>query len=84
MYIHFQWYFQLSARLIESGNTDGLEQELEYLKKLHQQELEAAEAELNAEENEHLKTISKNVDDEHTGALKQKHRDVVKNVCNMR
>lgn len=66
--------------MIESGNTDDLERELEYLKKLHQQEMEAAEADMNAEENEHLKTISKSIDDEHTGALKQKHRDVLKNV----
>ena len=66
--------------MIESGNTDDLERELEYLKKLHKQEMEAAEAEINAEENEHLRTISKAVDDEHNSTIKQKHRDVLKNV----
>jgi hypothetical protein len=44
--------------MIESGNTDELERELEYLKKLHHQEMQAAEADLDADENEHLRTIS--------------------------
>jgi len=73
-------FLQLSSKMIESGNTDELERELEYLKKLHQQEMQAAEADLDADENEHLRTISKSVDDEHTGAVKQNHRDVLKNV----
>jgi hypothetical protein len=35
--------------------------------------MQAAEADLDADENEHLRTISKSVDDEHTGAVKQNH-----------
>lgn len=71
---------QLSSKMIEGGNTEDLERELEYLKRLHQQELEALEAEMNAEENEHSQRITKTIDDDHTSNAKQKHRDILKEV----
>ena len=47
----------------------------------HQWELEAAEAEFNAEEAEHKGAITKNIDEEHTNGLKDIHKDLLEKVC---
>ena len=71
----------MSSKLIQDGETDDLERELEYLKSLHKQEMDAAEASLDAEENKHIQRLSNKIDEDHTAGVKQKHRDLMKEVC---
>lgn len=47
---------------------------------LHKQEMEAAEAELSAEEAEHKMGLSNAVEDEHTQQLKDAHKDIINKV----
>jgi len=42
--------------------------------------MEAAETEMEAEEKEHVQRINKNLEEEHTEGLKQKHRDILKQI----
>lgn len=71
---------QLSSHLIEGGNTEGLEEELEQLKRLHKQQMEAAEAEMDAEEKEHERRIIQKIDDEHDQGSKKKRNEIFKQV----
>ena len=64
--------------MIQEGRNDELERELESLKRLFEQERAGAEAEIDAEENEHLQKITKTLSDEHTQGLKEKQRDILK------
>ena len=71
-------YSQVTARVIQEGRNDDLERELASLKLLFEQESAAAEAEMDAEENEHLQKITKTLSDDHTQGLKEKQRDILK------
>lgn len=64
--------------MIQEGRNDELERELESLKRLFEQEKAAAEAEMDAEENEHLQKMTKTLSEEHTQGLKEKQRDILK------
>ena len=67
--------------MIQDGRNDELERELESLKRLFEQEMAGAEAEMDAEENEHLQKITKTLSDEHTQGLKAKQRDIMKSIA---
>ena len=67
--------------MIQDGRNDELERELESLKRLCEQEMAGAEAEMDAEENEHLQKITKTLSDEHTQGLKAKQRDIMKRIA---
>ncbi|WAR00886.1 hypothetical protein MAR_025258, partial [Mya arenaria] len=71
---------EMSARLIEDGHHDNLEREMAALQRLFDQEMAAAEAEMDAEEAEHINKLSKTVSDEHTTGLREKQRDLLKGV----
>lgn len=68
----------MTAKLIEEGHTDDLERELAALQRMFEQEMAAAEAEMDAEENEHMLKLRKNLSDEHTTGLKEKQRNLLK------
>eukprot|EP00058_Branchiostoma_floridae_P012905 XP_002598393.1 hypothetical protein BRAFLDRAFT_128123 [Branchiostoma floridae] len=50
------------------------------LDRRHARELEALEAQIAAEEAEHLRDISRSLDEEHTNSLKETQKDVLKNL----
>jgi C1A family cysteine protease len=64
--------------LIQDGHNDELEKELEILKQLFEQQMSAAEAEMDAEENEHKHKLTKNLNDEHTAGLRETQRQIMK------
>ena len=64
--------------MIQEGRNDELERELAALKRLFDQELSAAEAEMDAVENEHVAKMTKTLSDEHTSSLKEKQRQLLK------
>jgi len=68
----------MSARLIESGHVEDLERELAALQRLFDQERAAAEADMDAEESEHVSKIAKTLSGEHTDGLRDKQRDLLK------
>lgn len=53
---------------------------MEKLKRLQKLQMEAAEAELDAEEKEHERRIIKKVDDDHDQASKRKRNEIFKQV----
>jgi len=68
----------MSARLIESGHVEDLERELAALQRLFDQERAAAEADMDAEESEHVSKIAKTLSGEHTDGLRDKQRELLK------
>lgn len=57
-----------------------MEQELEQLRRLHKQQMEAAEAEMDAEEKEHERRIIRKIDDDHDQESKKKRSEIFKKV----
>ena len=77
---NFRFQLQISDKIIEEGRTDELERELEALKLLFDLEKAAAEAEMDAEENEHVHKLTKTINEDHTSALKEKQREMMKDI----
>lgn len=68
----------MTTKMIQEGRNDELERELAALKRLFEQEMAAAEAEMDAVENEHSAKMTKTLSDEHTSSLKEKQRHLLK------
>ncbi|KAH3741464.1 hypothetical protein DPMN_048189, partial [Dreissena polymorpha] len=69
---------EMSTRLIEEGHTEDLERELAALQRLFDQQMAAAEAEMDAEQNEHINKLTKTLSNEHTTGLREKQRALLK------
>ncbi|XP_078593190.1 uncharacterized protein LOC144871540 isoform X2 [Branchiostoma floridae x Branchiostoma japonicum] len=61
-------------RLLEAG------EDVAELDRRHARELEALEAQIAAEEAEHLRDISRSLDEEHTNSLKDTQKDILKDL----
>lgn len=72
---------QLSTKVIQGGNPEQLDRLKKSLDEQHRQEREAAEAELDAQENEQIRQATLAIDEDHTVSLKDIHRDILKQVC---
>ena len=76
--IHF--HSQLSTKLLQDGNHDQLERVMGVKEKLQQHELEAAEAEMDAEEAEQARFITNNSNDDIIRQAKDIQQDILNTV----
>ena len=74
--------FQLSTKLLQDGRHEELDHVMAEKEEEFRREREAKEAELDAEEAEHTKSISQSLDEEHVEQLKAKHKQLLNSVSN--
>ena len=75
---------KLSTRVLQSGKHEDLARVMADKERQQRTELEAAEAEFDAEEAEQVKNVTKNANDELTHTLKDKQKDLLSQVAKNR
>ena len=73
--------FQLSTRVLQSGQHEDLDRVMRDKERQQQVEREAVEAELDAEQAEQIKHVTKQANDDMTKGLKDGQRDLLTQVC---
>ena len=71
---------QLSTQLLQQGRHEDVDRVMAEKEKEHQRALEAAEADIDAEIEEHANQITQGVMEEHTSQLKEGHKQLLLDV----
>ena len=66
--------------MLQNGRHDELDELITEKEEEQQQEREAADAEFDAEEAEHMRKLNENLDDEHVNQLKAAQKDLLSKV----
>ena len=81
MKVKISCLLQLSTKLLQEGQHDELERVMKDKERQQRLEMEAADAEFDAEEAENIKHLTLNANDELMKGVKNSQRDVLVQVC---